>query len=188
MPVLTSSDLVILFADLQDGIVGHSATTDEPSLRRSAGALAAFAQALSIPCVASVVPFGTDDPQPIVEIAAALPRLPVIARAGPSVFAHAPTRDAIAATGRKTLVVAGVASEVVVLHAALAARAAGLDVHVLLDASGGFSPRTEAAALREMERAGAVSSSVASFTTRLAEDFSTAEGQAAMAALMSLMS
>ncbi|GJD52140.1 hypothetical protein OPKNFCMD_4902 [Methylobacterium crusticola] len=187
MPNLAPSDVVLLFADLQDSIVGHSATNGEAAIRKAAGALAVLARDLAIPAVASVVPFGTDDPRPLAEITAALPDVPVLARGGPSVFAHALTRDAILGTGRRTLVLAGVASEVVVLHASLRAREAGLAVHVLLDASGGFSPRTEAAALREIEAAGGVTSSVASFATRLADAFDGPEGRAAMAALVSLM-
>ncbi|MFH6786945.1 MULTISPECIES: isochorismatase family protein [Methylobacterium] len=187
MPQLVPADVAVLFADLQDSIVGHAATTDEARLRKSAGALAGVARDLGLPAFASVVPFGTDDPRPIAEITAVLPDIPVLTRGGPAVFAHAPSREALLGTGRRVLAIAGVASEVVVLHAALAARAAGLDVHVLLDASGGFSDRTEAAALREIEAAGGITSSVASFATRFADTFETREGQAAMGALVRLM-
>ncbi|WP_288582436.1 isochorismatase family protein [uncultured Methylobacterium sp.] len=187
MPQLAPADVAILFADLQDSIVGHAATADEASIRKSAGALAGVARDLGLPAFASVVPFGTDDPRPIAEITAALPDIPILKRGGPAVFAHAPSREALLGTGRRVLAIAGVASEVVVLHAALAARSASLDVHVLLDASGGFSDRTEAAALREIEAAGGITSSVASFATRLADTFDTREGQAAMGALVRLM-
>lgn len=188
MPKLLTSNILILFADLQDSIVGHGSTNPEGVIRKSAGALAAFARDLRIPAIASVVPFGTDDPQPIREIKADLPDIRTYPRAGPAIFAHAETRDAILTSGRRTLAIAGVASEVVILHAALAAREFGLNVHVLLDAGGGFSARTEDAAIREMEKAGAVTSSVASFTTRLADEFSSPEGQAVMGALQALMS
>lgn len=187
MPQLKPSDVMILFADLQDSIVEHSATQSEAAIRRSSGALAAFARDLSIPAFASVIPFGTDDPRPLAQITAALPEIPVLSRSGPSVFAHLPTRSALEATGRRVLVIAGAMCEVVVLHAALAARAMAWDVHVLVDASGSFSPRTEAAALQEITAAGGVTGSVASFATRLCDDFGSAEGQAAMRALQALM-
>jgi nicotinamidase-related amidase len=188
MPKLSHANVAILFADLQDSIVGHSGTNPEGAIRRSAAALAGFARDLRIPAIASVVPFGTDDPQPIAEISAALPQIRTFARGGPAVLAHPETRDAILHSPRRILAIAGVASEVVVLHASLAARELGFDVHVLLDACGGFSARTEEAALREIEKAGGITSSVASFTTRLADEFRTPEGQAAMGALQALMS
>lgn len=187
MSQLNSSEVMILFADLQDSIVGLSATQPEAAIRKSAGALASLARDLAIPAFASMVPFGTDAPKPIDEIVAALPDLPVLSRSGPSVFAHGATRAALEAAGRRVLVVAGVACEVVVLHAALAARASGLQVHVLLDASGGFSRRTEDAALREIEAVGGVPSSVSSFATRLCDDFGSREGRAAMGLLQAVM-
>jgi nicotinamidase-related amidase len=177
----------ILFADLQDTIVPHSGTNEEAALRRSAKALAGFARDLGIPSVISVVPFGTDSPQPIAELREALPNAPVIVRRGPRIYAHPPSVDAIRKTGCKTLIVAGVATEVVVLHATLEAISAGLSVHVLVDASGGFDARTEAAALRELEKAGAVTSSIASFVTRHVATFDTPDGKAAISALMTLM-
>ena len=103
-------------------------------------------------------------------------------------FAHPETWDTILHSPRRILAIAGVASEVVVLHASLAARELGFDVHVLVDACGGFSARTEDTALREIEKAGGITSAVASFTTRLADEFGTLEGKAAMSARQALMS
>ncbi len=187
MPNLSPADSLILFADLQHEIVGRSATNPEKTIRRSAGALAVFARETGIPALASVVRFGTEHPKPIGEIGDALPDIPIFPRGGPAVFAHGPTRAAVAATGRRSLLIAGVASEVVVLHAAVAARESGMAVFVLLDACGGFSARTEDAAIREIERAGGVATSVASFATGTVEEFGTSDGQAAMKALRSLM-
>lgn len=187
MPSLSPTDALILFADLQHAIVGHSATNPEKTIRRSAGALAAFARDVGIPALASVIPFGTEHPKPIGEILDALPDIPVFPRGGPAVFSHGPTRSAIAATGRRNLIIAGVASEVVVLHAAVAALELGMSVHVLLDACGGFSARTEDAAIREIERAGGVATSVASVATGTVGEFGTPDGKAALKALQSLM-
>ena len=64
------------------------------------------------------------------------------------------TVAAIGSSGRKILVIAGFATEVVTLHAALGAVAAGYRVLVPVDANGGMSSATEAAAIRQIERAG----------------------------------
>lgn len=184
---LKPADTMILFADIQESVVAHAKTNEPAAIRRAAAALAGFARDLSIPAFASVVPFGDGEPRPVDEITAALPALPVLVRHGPQVMAHAPSRAALLGAGRKRAAIAGIASEVVVLHASLDLLAAGIELHVLLDASGGFSARTEQAALRRIEAAGGILSSVASFTTGFAEDFGTPEGKAAMAALVAIM-
>jgi nicotinamidase-related amidase len=92
----------------------------------------------------------------------------------------------LSATGRKTLVVCGFATEVVVLYAAHAAVAAGFRVLVPVDACGGMSARTEDATFRRIEAAGGVNTSVVGLVTALAPDFSTSPGREAFAALQSL--
>ena len=86
-------------------------------------------------------------------------------------FLHTTTCNAIAKTGRKTLLVAGVATEIIVQHSALSGAARGLDVQVVVDACGGLSARTEDAAFRRLSQAGVVTTSVASVAGQLAGDF-----------------
>ncbi|MBX7555716.1 isochorismatase family protein [Streptomyces sp. tea 10] len=88
---------------------------------------------------------------------------------------------------RRALAICGVTSEIVVLHTALDAIAAGYEVSVLLDACGGLSPRTEQAAFRRIEAAGGRITSVASFATDLVRDFTTPTGQEVISALHGLM-
>jgi nicotinamidase-related amidase len=66
---------------------------------------------------------------------------------------------------------------VVVLHAVLDACKQGYRVLVPVDACGGLSERTEEAALRQIEAAGAISTSVVSIATKLAPDFTTDVGK-----------
>jgi nicotinamidase-related amidase len=74
------------------------------------------------------------------------------------------------------LVLAGVASEIVVQRTALDAIAAGYTVHVAVDACGGISARTEDAAWRRIVQAGGVTTSVTTFAAELAGDFTTELG------------
>lgn len=180
---MTASDILILFADLQDDIVKYSKTNQEKTIRKSAHALAQIAKALNISTLATVVRLGPNDPAAIDEVTDVIPNLQTIARPGPQVFAHEQTREVIKASGKRTLVIAGVASEIVVLHAALGARAESMDVQVLLDAGGGFSERTENAAIRQMEAKGVVTSSLSSFATSLVTDFTQQDGVAVIQAL-----
>jgi nicotinamidase-related amidase len=79
--------------------------------------------------------------------------------------------------GRTTLVVAGFATEVVVLHGVLDALGAGYGVIVAVDACGGMSERTETPARAQIRDNGGIVASVVSIATALSPDFTTAQGK-----------
>ncbi|GAA3866251.1 hydrolase [Streptomyces sedi] len=64
--------------------------------------------------------------------------------------------DAVKATGRKKLIIAGLWTEVCVAMPAIQAAGEGFDVHVVTDASGGASAETHDMAVRRMVQAGIV--------------------------------
>jgi nicotinamidase-related amidase len=180
---LDPSQTVVLFADLQAGIIELSATNEVRHLRRAVSALAKLARLFDIPAVVTTAP-GRDGAAHVTpEIAAALGELPVHTRNTTDAFLHAPTRDAIISTGRRTLLVCGVASEIIVQHSALSAAAQGFQVQIVVDACGGLSPRTEDAALRRMTQAGVVTTSIASISGQLAGDFTEPKGGQAVGIL-----
>ena len=107
-------------------------------------------------------------------------------RMSASPFLDEATCAAIAATRRQNLVIAGFATEVVVLHAVRDALAAGYRAHVPVDACGGMSSRTEDAAFRQIEAAGGVTTSVVTLVTAMVPDVSTDLGRQALEILQSL--
>ena len=84
------------------------------------------------------------------------------------------------ASGRKVLILAGVASEIVVQRTALDALAAEYEVQVAVDACGGVDPRTEDAAWRGIVASGGVTTSVTTFAAELTGDFTTELGGATL--------
>ncbi|WP_338700006.1 isochorismatase family protein [Streptomyces sp. Q6] len=172
------------FADLQDGIVDLSDTTPPATIRRSVGILARMAQLLELPVILSAAPRPGG---PAVVEEAAVPQAPVFVRDGPCAWDDTPTRRALTAQPRKHLALCGVTSEIVVLHTALDALAAGYEVSVLLDACGGLSSRTEQAAFRQIELAGGRVIGVAGFATDLVRDFTTPVGREVITALHGLV-
>jgi nicotinamidase-related amidase len=78
------------------------------------------------------------------------------------------------------------ATEAVVLHAALSALESDYRVQVPVDACGGLSERTEDAALRQIEAAGGVTTCVVSLVTAMAPDFAQEPGRNTFAALQAL--
>jgi nicotinamidase-related amidase len=168
---LDPANAVILFADLQAGIIERTRTNELVRLRRAVSALAKLAQLFDIPVIVTTAPAEEATARVTPEIGAALGDLPQYVRTTTDAFLHAATSKAIAQTGRKTLLVAGVATEIIVQHSALSGAARGLDVQVVVDACGGLSARTEDAAFRRLAQAGVVTTSVASIAGQLAGDF-----------------
>ncbi|MFD9857864.1 hydrolase [Streptomyces alboflavus] len=64
--------------------------------------------------------------------------------------------DAVKATGRKKLIIAGLWTEICVAMPAIQAAGEGFDVHVVTDASGGVSAEAHDMAVRRMIQAGVV--------------------------------
>ncbi len=183
---LDPADIVVLFADLQRGIVENSQTNSERHIARGAKALATIAKTLGLPALTLGVPMPTPKPHILSEITDTLPDAPLHVRHSVRAMHHAETREWLAAHGRKTIWLAGVASEIVVHHAALDAQAEGYRVQVLTDATGGLTERGEAASFRTIERAGGELLSLASAATAVAGDFATEAGRAVMAAIMGM--
>ncbi len=183
---LLPAEVQLLFCDLQKQIVARSKTTEPGSLKRSASVLAQLAKVFALPVTISVVPEENEAPELITELTKEAPDAPQFLRANASPFLDQKTRAALAAHGRKTLVVSGFATEVVVLHAVTGAIEAGYRVLVPVDACGGLSERTEAAALRQMEVFGAEVTSTVTLATALAPDFTTELGQQMFATIQKL--
>ncbi|WP_454883183.1 isochorismatase family protein [Sphingomonas oryzagri] len=179
-------DIQILFADLQPEILARSKTNPPEALAASAAVLAKIATILDVPMLFSVVPEGGKAPELIPELKPHATEANSFPRMSADPFRDEATVSALAATRRNTLVIAGFANEVVTLHATLSAIESGYAVQVPIDASGGMSERSEAAALRQIERAGGIITSVSTLATMLLPDFSSPPGADAFEALQAL--
>ncbi|MDF5722041.1 MAG: isochorismatase family protein [Rhizonema sp. PD37] len=184
--MLDRNQVQVLFADLQTQIVQRSKTNPPEALSQSAAVLANIAKLFSLPMHLSVVPEGGMAPEVIEELATETIGVPQFLRMSASPFMDEKTRIALSSTGRRTLIIAGFATEVVVLHAVQEAIAAGYQVYVPVDACGGMSARTEKAAFREIEAAGGVTTSVVTLATAMAPDFTTELGQQMFAIVQKL--
>jgi nicotinamidase-related amidase len=100
----------------------------------------------------------------------------IFPRMSASPFSDHATAQAMRAHDRRTLVIAGFATEVASLHAALDAIKMGYAAQFPVDANGGMSARSDDAAFRQIERAGGVTTSVVTLATTLAPDFATNPG------------
>lgn len=178
MPSIAADQVVALFLDLQDNIVASVKTIGRHKLRKTAGALARLCALHDVPALLSAVPPGGSFLKSVLE---PLDEPTVHPRTFTSAFADEAFVAALNATGRKSIVIAGAVSEIVVLRTALDALEAGFEVQILIDACGGFSERTEAAAWNRATAHGVVMSSVVTFAAELAGDFTTERGAKTLA-------
>jgi nicotinamidase-related amidase len=179
-------DTVVVFLDLQTGIVNVGATNTPARLRTAVAALADLATACSLPVIVSCVPTTSGTVAPLLaEIAERLPAARPLLRSTANAMDDAAFRAALAATGRTTLVVAGIVTEVAVRLAALGAVRDGYRTIVAVDACSGLDERTETAAFIQLCAAGIELSAVATIAAQLAGDFGSERGRAAMRALQS---
>jgi hypothetical protein len=173
MLIPTRDNAAILFLDLQEEIVKNTRTRTIPQLELAASSLAQLAKLHHLPAFLSAVPPGGAFLDAVTtHLPDALPRM----RTQTSAFADAGLVAALAASGRKAVILAGVASEIVVQRTALDALAAGYVAYVAVDACGGVDPRTEDAAWRRIVAAGGAPTSAVTFAAELAGEFTTSPG------------
>jgi hypothetical protein len=170
MQIPTRENVTVLFLDLQEEIVKNSRTLPLERLRRGSGALAKLAALHKLPSFLSAVPPGGAFME---QVTTPLGAPEVRLRTETTAFADATLVEGLSAVGRPVLVLAGVASEIVVQRTALDALAA-------VDACGGIDPRTEDAAWRRITAAGGTTTSVTTLAAELTGDFTTALGGATL--------
>jgi nicotinamidase-related amidase len=184
---ILASDSVVLFADLQENIIGLTKTNPEKLIRKNALALAKLAKLFDIPAIATMVG-GEKAPELIGEVEEGYGPIEVFLRSTADSFQNEAIRAKLASLGRKTLLIGGVATEIVVTLAALGGVDNGYRVYVLPDISGSPSDRTEAAAMARLAAAGVSVTTVLTLSGELAGDFTSEKGQQARGILFGLVS
>jgi hypothetical protein len=182
-----ASNAMAIFADLQEGIADLPLTVPFERLRASVRGLAQLVKIFSLPFMVVTVPGRDGGPAKVMPVLGeVLGDFKDYPRTTPAAFVNDAIAKAAAATGRKTVLVSGVATEVAVQFACLSALEHGYSAHLIADACGGISARTEDAALRRLTAAGVTMSSVPALAGELAGDFTGPKGQAAIGVLFEM--
>jgi nicotinamidase-related amidase len=126
-------------------------------MRRNAIVLAKIGELAKAPIIMTASePNGTNGPI-MPELAVAAPSARYVARTGEvSAWDNADMVKAVEATGRKTIVMAGVWTSVCVAFPALQAKAEGYKVYAVMDASGDMSQMASDATLARMTQSGII--------------------------------
>lgn len=125
------------------------------------------------------------------------PVAPVFERVAPAAFAARIKRarmvnawddpaflDAVKATGRRQLIMAGITTDICLVFPSISATEAGFEVQAVMDASGSPSDVAEDMARRRMERAGVVLTTTNTMIAELVSDWRSSEGQQLVPLLM----
>jgi len=158
--LLDPSDTVFLLLDHQAGLLQTVKDIDVAELRRNTVTLAKLATLLKIPVITTASePRGPNGPL-MPEIHQVAPHAVYVPRKGEvNAWDNADFVKTVRATGRKTLVMAGVWTSVCVTFPALDAQAAGFKVYAVIDASGDPSDLASRTTLARLAQGGVIPTS-----------------------------
>jgi nicotinamidase-related amidase len=179
--VFTADNAAMLLIDHQVGTIGWTHSHDQQEIKKNALSLAKIATAIDMPLVLTSSMEDNVQGPLVSELEEIAPRAFAdrIRRTGIVNAMHDPNfNNAVKATGRRKVIVAGITTEVCVVFPVLQLLDEGYDVQVVTDASASFTKIGDDAALRRMEQAGAVITSTAQIVSELAIDWTTPRGQA----------
>ena len=155
--LLDPSDTVVLLLDHQTGLFQTVKDVPIRELRANTVALAKIAEQAKMPIIYTASEPGGPNGPIMDELAAAAPGAKYVGRKGEvSAWDNDDFVKAVEATGRKTLVMAGVWTSVCVAFPALQAKADGYKVYVVMDASGDISEMASDVMLARMTQAGVI--------------------------------
>ena len=155
--LLDPNDTVLLLLDHQTGLFQTVKDIPVAELRANTVVLAKVAEHAKAPIITTASePNGPNGPL-MAELATAAPSAKYVARKGEvSAWDNADFVKAVEATGRKTLVMAGVWTSVCVTFPALQAKADGYKVYAVIDASGDLSEMASRTTLARLAQAGII--------------------------------
>ena len=181
---LTAENAAVLLVDHQVGLYSGVRDIGLRDLKHNVVSLAKAAQALDLPTVVTTTMADGMWGPLIPELREALPSgQEVIDRSTVNAWHDERIRDAVRATGRSKLIIAGVSLEVCAALPAIAATAEGFDVYVAVDASGTFWETKRDAGLLRMQQAGVIASDYATLMVELLADNAAARAAEVYAAL-----
>lgn len=173
----------LLLIDHQVGTAEWMHSMPQADMKRNTLALAKAAAALKIPTILTSS----------LEKEAQGPLFPELAEILPAAFANRIKRwgktdamddtnfyNAVKATDRKKLIIAGLTTEVCVLYPALSAVLNGYDVQVIADASGSTSKFSDEIALDRIRQSGAAVASTVQILAEMVDDWSLDAGPVVM--------
>ncbi|EHR51663.1 nicotinamidase-like amidase [Saccharomonospora marina XMU15] len=168
---LSADNTAVLLVDHQIGLFTGVRDITVGELTHNVTCLTKAALRLNLPVVVTTTAADSMWGPLIPELRAALPaEQKVIDRSMVNAWHDDRVRQAVEATGRSAVVIAGISLEVCATFPAIAAKRAGYDAYVAVDACGTFSATKRETGLLRMHQAGVVPSDYASLMVEVLAD------------------
>ena len=157
LEVLTPQNSQLIFIDHQPQMAFGVQSIDRQLLKNNAVALAKAAKVFNIPTTITTVETEAFSGHTYPELLAVFPEHKILERSSMNSWDDQNVRDALAAAGRKKVVVSGNWTEVCNVTFALSAMLeGGYEIYMVADASGGTSKEAHDYAMQRMIQAGVV--------------------------------
>ncbi|MFI8106417.1 hydrolase [Streptomyces sp. NPDC086023] len=154
--LLTPDNCAVLFVDHQPQMFFGTGSGDRTAIMNATVGLAKAARVFDVPVVLSTVAAESFSGPIMPQLADVYPEAKIVDRTSMNAWEDEAFVEAVKATGRPKLVIAGLWTEICVALPTLSALAQGYEVYVVTDASGGVSPQAHDHAVQRMVQAGAV--------------------------------
>jgi nicotinamidase-related amidase len=157
LDLLTPQNSQLIIIDQQPQMAFGVQSIDRQTLKNNVVALAKAAKVFKVPTTITTVETESFSGHTYPELLAVLPDHKILERTSMNSWDDQNVRDALAATGRKKIVVAGLWTEVCNAMFALSAmKEGGYEIYMVADASGGTSVEAHKYAMDRMVQAGVV--------------------------------
>ncbi|MEQ5236975.1 hydrolase [Proteus terrae] len=175
-PVINPEDAVMLLIDHQSGLFQTVGDMPMTELRARASVLAKIATLANMPVITTAsVPQGPNGPL-IPEIHQNAPHAKYVARKGEiNTWDNPEFVEAVKATGKKQLIIAGTITSVCMAFPAISAIAEGYQVFAVIDASGTYSKMAEEITLARIVQAGVVPMDTAAVASEIQKTWNRAD-------------
>jgi len=184
----TADNTALLLIDHQVGTMQLIKNIDRELAAKQSIALAKMAKILKLPVVITSSQEDRAQGPILSEIAALLPEAHQARIMRPGVvnaWAYPDFREAVVATGKHNLIMAGVTTDVCLIFPSIDAATEGFGVQAVMDASGSPSYLSEEFSRQRMRDAGVVLTATNTLIAELAQDWSTPQGQELIGLLFS---
>jgi nicotinamidase-related amidase len=188
MMPFTKDNTALLLIDHQVGTMQLIKNIDRELAAKQAIALAKMARILGLPTIITSSQEDRAQGPILPAIAEILPEAHAARIKRPGVvnaWAYPPFRDAVLATGKTNLIMAGVTTDVCLIFPAIDAAKEGFGVQAVLDASGSPSDLSEEFSRQRMHDAGVVLTATNTLIAEIAQDWSTPDGEQLIGLLFS---
>ena len=179
MEKLTAKNTAFLLIDHQVGTMGWVRSDTLEKIKLHTTVLAKAAKVLDIPLLlTSSMEDAPQGPlyQELQEVASEAYEKRILRAGIVNCWEDPSFAQAVRATGRKNLVMAGITTDVCLVHPAISAVKEGFNVIAIPDASGSPTKKSDDLALRRMENEGVVLTSTLTLLSELASDWSSKDG------------